>query len=153
MCLEIYARKDLVLYWIQTKLFLTLPVQSKRKHFHLNSKWKMTLCCFEKGWQLRSPECIVIDSMALCMARRHVHCVDYSQAERIRQLRAFYHFIWKWWSKSWAPAITSFLKGQHSVTPSFQTSSSVIHNQRPWIQHIRHWVLMTATEAVFLILQ
>ena len=153
MSLEIYAREDRALYWVQTIVFLTLPVQSRRQHFHLNSKQKMTLRCFEKGWQLRSPKCIVTDSMALCMAWRHVHCVDYSQAERIRQLRAFYLFIWKWWSQSWAPAITSFIKGQHSVTPSFQTSSSVIHNQRPWIQHILCWVFMTVIKAVFLIPQ
>lgn len=68
---------------MQTKLFLTLLVQSKRWRFHLNSQLTMTLCCFEKSWQLRSPQCIVIDSVALCMARRHVHCVDYSQAKEL----------------------------------------------------------------------
>lgn len=78
-----FAMEENVLYWMQTKLFLTLPVQSKRWRFCLNSQLKMTLCCFEKGWQLRSPECIVIDSAALWLAWRHVHCVDYSQAEEL----------------------------------------------------------------------
>lgn len=83
MILANFAIEEGVLYWMQTKLFITLLVQSKRWRFHLNSQLTMTLCCFEKSWQLRSPQCIVIDSVALCMARRHVHCVDYSQAKEL----------------------------------------------------------------------
>jgi len=40
--------------FISTKWSGTLP--RAKKCFHLEAKFKMTLCFFQKGWQLRSQE-------------------------------------------------------------------------------------------------